>query len=49
MYYVRHWRRIPKLDYLQGEIRKIKTPPFDEEHRKGDYSEVSLLGMRKYF
>jgi hypothetical protein len=34
---------------LQGELRKIKPPTFDGEHRKGEEVEAWLLGMRKYF
>jgi hypothetical protein len=29
--------------------RKLKPPPFDGEHRKGEDVEAWLLGMRKYF
>jgi hypothetical protein len=42
-------RRRPKSSILQGEIRKIKPPSFDGEHRKGEDVEVWLLGMRKHF
>jgi hypothetical protein len=34
---------------LQGELRKLKPPYFDGEHRKGEEVEAWLLGMRKYF
>jgi hypothetical protein len=34
---------------LQGEFKKIKPPTFDGEHKKDEYVEAWLLGMRKYF
>jgi hypothetical protein len=34
---------------LQGELRRLKPPTFDGEHRKGEEVEAWLLGMRKYF
>ena len=30
-------------------MNKIKPPTFDGEHKKDEYVETSLLGMRKYF
>jgi hypothetical protein len=46
---VRHQRRRHELDILQGELRRLKPPTFDGEHRKGEDVEAWLLGMRKYF
>jgi hypothetical protein len=43
-----HKRRIG-VDELQGEMRKIKPPTFDGEHKKDEDAEAWLLGMRKYF
>jgi hypothetical protein len=37
------------VDELQGEMNKIKPPTFDGEHKKDEYAETWLLGMRKYF
>jgi hypothetical protein len=34
---------------LQGELRKIKPPTFDGDHKKGEYVEAWLFDMRKYF
>jgi hypothetical protein len=36
-------------DELRGEMNKIKPPTFDGEHKKDEYAETWLLGMRKYF
>jgi hypothetical protein len=36
-------------DELKGEMNKIKPPTFDGEHKKEEYVETWLLGMRKYF
>jgi hypothetical protein len=33
---------------LQGKLRKIKTPSFDGENKKGEDVDAWLLGMRKY-
>jgi hypothetical protein len=30
-------------------MNKIKPPTFDGEHKKDEYAETWLLGMRKYF
>jgi hypothetical protein len=38
-----------RVDELQGEMNKIKTPTFDGEHKKDEYAETWLLNMRKYF
>jgi hypothetical protein len=38
-----------KVDELKGEMNKIKPPTFDREHKKDEYAETWLLGMRKYF
>jgi hypothetical protein len=37
------------VDKLQGEMNKIKPPTFDGEHKKDEYVETWLLGMRMYF
>jgi len=42
-------RRRPKLNILQGELRKIKPPSFDGDHRKREDVEAWLFGMGKYF
>jgi len=41
-------RRRYEVDERQGELKKIKPPTFDGEHKKYEYAEVWLLGMRKY-
>jgi hypothetical protein len=37
------------VDELKGEMNKIKPPTFDGEHKKDEYVEACLLGMKKYF
>jgi hypothetical protein len=37
------------VDELRGEMRKIKPPTFDGEHKKDEYAETWLLDMRNYF
>jgi hypothetical protein len=37
------------VDELKGEMNKIKPPIFDGEHKKDEYVETWMLGMRKYF
>ena len=34
---------------LKGEMKNIKPPTFDGEHKKEEDAETWLLGMRKYF
>jgi hypothetical protein len=34
---------------LKGEMKKIKPPTFDGEHKKEEDAETWLLGMKKYF
>jgi hypothetical protein len=46
---IRRQRRRYEVDDLQGEIRKIKPPTFDGDHKKDEDAEAWLLGMRKYF
>jgi len=46
---IRHQIRRYELDNLQGEIRKLKPPNFDSEHKRGDDVETWLLGIIKYF
>jgi hypothetical protein len=41
--------RIYGVDELKGEMNNIKPPTFDREHKKDEYVETWLLGMRKYF
>jgi hypothetical protein len=36
-------------DELKGEMKKIKPPTFDGEHKKEEDAETWLLGMRRYF
>jgi hypothetical protein len=38
-----------EVDILQGELKKIKPPNFNGEHRKGEEAEAWLLEMNKYF
>jgi hypothetical protein len=44
----KHKRR-SGLDELHGEMKNIKPPTFDGEHKKDEDVETWLLGMRKYF
>jgi hypothetical protein len=37
------------VDNIQEEINKIKPPTFDDEHKKNEYVETWMLGMRNYF
>jgi hypothetical protein len=37
------------VDEIQGEIKKIKPPTFDGEHKKDEYVETSFIGMINYF
>jgi hypothetical protein len=48
-YPIRKHKRRTGVDELQGEMNKIKPPTFDGEHKKDEYAETWLLGMRKYF
>jgi hypothetical protein len=41
--------RRPKENILQGDLRKIKSPTFNGENRKGEEVEAWLLEMKKYF
>ena len=34
---------------MKGDMNKIKPPSFDGEHKKEEYAETWLLGMKKYF
>jgi hypothetical protein len=45
---IRNHRRFG-VDDLKGEMNNIKTPTFYGEHKKDEYVETWLLGMRKYF
>jgi hypothetical protein len=47
--HVQRQRRRPEADILQGELRKIKPPNFNGEHKKGEDVEAWLLEMKKYF
>jgi hypothetical protein len=38
-----------EVDELRGEMNKIKPPTFDGDHKKDEYAETWLLGIRKYF
>ena len=38
-----------RVDKLRREMKKIKPPTFDGEHKKDEDAETWLLGMRKYF
>jgi hypothetical protein len=46
---VKNQRRRYELDNLQGELRKLKPPTFDDENKRGDNAETQLLGIGKYF
>jgi hypothetical protein len=46
---VRHHKRRPRVDELQGDIKKIKTHTFNGEHNKDEYVEAWFWGIRKYF
>jgi hypothetical protein len=46
---IRRQRRRHEADILQGELRKIKPPTFNVEHRKGEEAMAWLLEMKKYF
>jgi hypothetical protein len=37
------------VDEMKGEMKKIKPPTFDGEHKKEEDAETWFLGMRKYF
>jgi hypothetical protein len=39
---------MPKLDILQGELRKIKPPNFNGEHKKGEEVKEWMLEMKRY-
>jgi hypothetical protein len=43
---VRRHRRKVEGDILQGELRKIKPPTFNGEHRKGEEVEAWLYEMK---
>jgi hypothetical protein len=45
---VRRYKRYG-VDELRGEMKKIKPPTFDGEHKKDEDAETWFLGMRKYF
>jgi hypothetical protein len=49
VYPIRRQRRRLEEDIFQGELRKIKTPNFNGEHRKGEKAEAWLLEMNTYF
>jgi hypothetical protein len=46
---LRRKRRRPEANILQGELRKIKPPTFNGEHKKGEETEAWPLEMKKYF
>ena len=48
-YLVRYNKRRSTQDELVGEHRRIKTPTFDGEVKKGEDVEEWLLGLRKLF
>jgi hypothetical protein len=37
------------VDELQGEMKNIKPPMFEGEHKKDEDADTWLLGMRNYF
>jgi hypothetical protein len=46
---VRKHRRSSGVDELQGEMRKIKPPTFDGEHKKDEDAEAWLVGDEEVF
>jgi hypothetical protein len=46
---IRHQRRRHEQDSVQGELRKINPPTFDDENKRGEDAEAWLLGIGKYF
>jgi hypothetical protein len=46
---IRKHKRRNGVDEIQGEMNKINPPTFYGEHKKDEYAETRLLGMRKYF
>jgi hypothetical protein len=46
---IRHQRRKQKVNCLEGELRKLKTPSFEGEREMEDDVEAWLLGLRRYF
>jgi hypothetical protein len=46
---VQRQRRSYEVDILQSELKKVKPPNFNGEHRKGEETEAWLLEMKKYF
>jgi hypothetical protein len=36
------------VDEMRGEMKKIKPPKFDGEHKKDEDAKTWFLGMRKY-
>jgi hypothetical protein len=46
---VRKHNRRTGVDELKGEMRNIKPPTFDGEHKNDEYVEACFLGMRNYF
>jgi hypothetical protein len=47
--HVRRKRRRIEANILQGELRKIKPPTFNGEHRKREEVEAWMLEIKKYF
>jgi hypothetical protein len=46
---VRKHNKRYRVDELQGEMKKIKPPTFNGEHKKDEDVETCLRGMMKYF
>jgi hypothetical protein len=46
---VRHQRRKQEVDFLQGELRRLKSPSFEGEREREYDVEAWLLGLRRYF
>jgi hypothetical protein len=42
-------RRRPETKILQGDLRTIKPPNFNGEHKKGEEVDAWLLEIKKYF
>jgi hypothetical protein len=47
--HVKRQRRMHEGHILQGELKKIKPPTFNGEHRKGEEVEAWLLEIKKHF
>jgi hypothetical protein len=49
IYPIINHKKTSKVNELQEEIKKIKPPTFDSEHKKDEDEKTWLLSMRRYF